>query len=150
MRVIIHSAQRGTFLDYNGFFGWAFFSGDAGQISAIVKAKQAARTFASEADARAYIENLSLGYSDAEADACEPIPTDLAFVQVDTVAEYAPIEACVAAGVPRWDAPEVQPIPPFKFDFHAGHVGHTVVYGRTRSGKSVIPVFAKLLATTRT
>lgn len=133
MRVIIHSTSRGTFLDYNGFFGWAFFSGDSGDIVARVKAEQTARTFASEADARAYIEQLG-GYSDL--DGLEPVPTDLAFIPVDTNADYAPIDACVAAGVSRWEAPEVPLTAPFKFNFHTGEVGHSFVYGQVGSGKS--------------
>lgn len=134
MRVIIHSTSRGTLLEYNGFFGWAFFSHDSGDVLAHVKARQTARTFVDEPDARAFIDRIS-GVSIADSE--ELFPTDLSFVQVDTDAEYAPVDVCVAAGVPSWTAPEVKPIAPFRFNVHTADVGHTLVIGSVRAGKTV-------------
>jgi hypothetical protein len=103
MRVIIQSESRGTLLTLEGFFGWALFSRDPGDIVDQVKADQTARTFADAAEAQAFIERIG-GVLEADAEDPEPFPTDLTFVAVETAAEYAPMSACVAAGVPSWDA----------------------------------------------
>ncbi|WP_175784878.1 hypothetical protein [Burkholderia ambifaria] len=132
MRVIIHSASRGTLLDYNGFFGWAFFSHDSGDVLARVKAKQTARTFVDEPDARAFLDRIG-GVSNADSE--ELFPTDLSFVQVDTDAEYAPVVVCVAAGVPSWTASDVKPLAPFRIIAHTDDVGHTMVIGSVGAGK---------------
>jgi len=133
MRLIIHSTSRGTLLDYNGFFGWAFFSRDSGDVLAHVKAKQTARTFVDEPDARAFLDRLG-GVSNADSE--ELLPTDLSFVQVDTDAEYAPVVVCVAAGVPSWTAADVKPLAPFRIIAHTADVGHTLVIGSVGAGKT--------------
>ncbi|HDR8993164.1 MAG: hypothetical protein ACN6QT_06105 [Burkholderia contaminans] len=134
MRVIIHSTSRGTLLDYNGFFGWAFFSHDSGDVLAHVKAKQTARTFVDESDARAFIDRID-GVSSADSE--EVFPSDLSFVQVGTDSEYAPVDVCVAAGVPSWTASEMRPVAPFRIVPHTADVGHTLVIGSVRAGKTV-------------
>ncbi|MCR4469835.1 MULTISPECIES: hypothetical protein [unclassified Burkholderia] len=144
MRVIIHSTSRGTLLDYNGFFGWAFFSHDSGDVLAHVKAKQTARTFVDEPDARAFIDRIDRV---SNADSEELFPTDLSFVQVDTDVEYAPVDVCVAADVPSWTAPEVKPVAPFRIVAHTADAGHTLVIGSVRAGKTVFRPHARAATT---
>jgi hypothetical protein len=147
MRVIIQSESRGTLLTYEGFFGWALFSRDPGDIVDQERAKQMARTFADAAEAQAFIERIG-GVTEADAEEPEPFPSDLSFVAVETTAEYAPMAVCVAAGVQSWNASDGKPIAPCKVDVHESRVSHTTVVGLTGSGK--LTLHARRLQTTLT
>lgn len=120
MRVIIHSASQGALLCHA--FDMAMFSNMHNPIDH-------AMTFADETEARAYVEVIK----DSTSNFVECFPTDLSFPVVATSSLSASIEECVAAGVPAW---QPGPAEPFKFNFHTGDVGHTVVFGDVGAGKS--------------
>jgi hypothetical protein len=102
MRVIVHSKSQGTLLAYEAFLGWVLFSQASGDVVDEVRARQTALTFADAGEAQAFIKRIG---GVLEADAPEPkqlFPSDLTFLVVESDAEYAPMSACVAAGVPPW------------------------------------------------
>lgn len=123
MRVLIHSASLGTLL-YHAF--------DMAMFSTMHQPIDRAMTFADEAAARAYVQAIK----DSTSNFVDCFPEDLSYPVVSTSASSASIEECVAAGVPAW---QPSPAMPFKFNFHSGDVGHTVVYGAVRAGKSFLP-----------
>ncbi|MFP3637795.1 hypothetical protein [Paraburkholderia sp. SIMBA_054] len=133
MRIIVHSQSRGTLLGFSGLAGWVFFSKDPGDATARERAKQTALTFRDEADARTFIDRRH-GYTDI--DAAERFPADLTFVPVETDLEYAPVDVCVAAGVPRWNAPEVAQARMANVELTESRVGHSILFGTTMSSKS--------------
>ena len=123
MRVLIHSASLGTLL-YHAF--------DTALFSTMHQPIDHAMTFADEATARAYVEAIK----NSTSNFVECFPEDLSFPEVATSASSASIAECVAAGVPAW---QPSPAVPYEFNFHTGDVGHTVVYGAVRAGKSFLP-----------
>ncbi|MBA9846805.1 hypothetical protein [Ralstonia pickettii] len=131
MRVVIHSASLGTLL-YHAF--------DMALFSTMHQPIDQAMTFADEAAARAYVETIK----NSTSNFVECFPEDLSFPEVATSASSASIEECVAAGVPGW---QPSPAVPYEFNFHARDVGHTVVYGAVRTGKSFLS--PNLLAASR-
>ncbi|WP_432263505.1 hypothetical protein [Cupriavidus sp. TMH.W2] len=119
MRVIIHSAAQGTLL-YHAF--------DQALFSSMIGAFDDAMTFADEAEALAFIEAIKDSTSNFGC-----VPTDLSFPVVATSALRASIQECVAAGVPAWEPSASEP---FKFSFHKGDVGQTLIFGAVSAGKS--------------
>lgn len=119
MRVIIHSATQGTLL-YHAF--------DNALFSNMLGAFDHAITFADETEARAFVEAIKDSTSNFEC-----FPTDLSFPMVVTSALTASIQECVDAGVPAWQPSAAEP---FKFNFHAGEVGHSVLIGQIGASKT--------------
>jgi hypothetical protein len=123
VRTIIHSKTEGVFL--KSAFDLFFFS-------CVPTIYEKATTFTDELDAKDFIQRCG----------AVEFPTDLEFLTVDTDANYATMDECIAAGVKPWD---VRHVAPFKLDPRAAIRGHVICAGATRTGMSLMPHMQQLL-----
>lgn len=124
MRFIIYSQACGTFI--GSTYGGPFFSGFSGSTF-----KNAADTFASIAEAQEYSARVLTG---------DDLPPDLQILAVQTDAEEATMDDCVAAGTAAWSHHIARlAIDPgcYSRPFSFVGWGHSMVIGPARSGKSV-------------
>lgn len=122
-RFIIYSKADGTYI--GATYGGPFFSGYAGSTF-----KNSADTFATDAEAREYASRSLTG---------EDFPTDLQMLAVQTDAEQATMDECIAAGVAPWEhhiARLASDPDCYSRPFSMKGFGNAMVIGPACSGKS--------------